>query len=198
MLHPVKGGSTPRARCPRFRRSGSALYSGWSIDPASSQSQPRPKGSRWLSPRPSKDRDSELSWTFGKLATCRQPPGKRACAVGRECPGRKPGRAVAGRSRRPRFFTSRRSVRGCATCVKTPGSRARRLTQAAELSESTVERIERADSPYPSARPCERIAGVLYADVPELIDLAGRALAPESLYAERVARRRARRWRRKH
>jgi transcriptional regulator with XRE-family HTH domain len=70
------------------------------------------------------------------------------------------------------------------------------LAEAAEVSESTVERIERATR-RTRRSTLERLAGVLHADAKELVDLAGPALAPESLYAKRVARRRARRWRKK-
>jgi DNA-binding XRE family transcriptional regulator len=70
------------------------------------------------------------------------------------------------------------------------------LAETAELSESTIERIEGATR-RTRRTTLGRIACVLHANAEELVDLAGPALAPESLYAERVARRRARRCRRK-
>ncbi len=66
------------------------------------------------------------------------------------------------------------------------------LAESAELAPSTVERIERATR-RTRRSTLERIAKVLDADASQLADLAGPALAPESDYAERVSRRRARR-----
>jgi transcriptional regulator with XRE-family HTH domain len=82
------------------------------------------------------------------------------------------------------------------------GRRSRRLSQSAlaadaELSVSTVQRIE-AGTRRTRRTTLERIAAAL--GDPELADelprLAGPALAPESTYAERIARRRQRRHRR--
>ena len=126
---------------------------------------------RWLSPRPSKDRDSELSWTIGKLATCRQPAGKRACVVGRDARGENPGELPS----------TDKDVRGslprdtrCSSSRPPSGRPAlpQRLAEAAELSESTVERIERGVR-RTRRSTLERIARVLDADAPRARGLGG-------------------------
>jgi transcriptional regulator with XRE-family HTH domain len=71
------------------------------------------------------------------------------------------------------------------------------LAQRSKVSESTVARIERGTR-RTRRSTLERIAGAL--GMPErcgeFAALAGPALAPESVYADRVTRRRERRWRR--
>ncbi len=70
----------------------------------------------------------------------------------------------------------------------------RKLATAAELAPSTVERVE-AGTRRTRRSTLDRIAGALNRPeaAAELADLAGPALAPESPYAERIARRRERR-----